>query len=134
VVNFGHQAFGGKVCVPDGRRVAFGVGSQIAHKYSHDVVFDRRTMVGNHAATDDILVHARTADFLAHAVDDEQIDWVYWDAWKQALGFFQQLVFGGLNFSGRYGSYDLGFVALIFHQSDTEGNRTALQNFSGNRQ
>ena len=43
-------------------------------------------MIRNHAATDDILVHARTADFLAHLVDDEQMVLEVGKAILQRLG------------------------------------------------
>ena len=91
-------------------------------------------MVGNRAATDDILVHARAADFLAHAVDDEQINRIYRDPRKQSLGFFQQLVFNGFNIRSGYGTNDLGLIPLVFHDGHTEGPRASFQVLSGHRQ
>ena len=89
-------------------------------------------MCGSTAA-DDILIHARSADILAHLVDDQQVDRIDRNPRKQSFGFSQQLILGLFNVSGRYGLYDLGLVPLIFHQGHPESNRSSFQNFPGHR-
>ena len=70
--------------------VAFGVRGQVSYKYSQDIDFSIRAVVGNNRAADHILIHAGAADFLAHPIDNQQINGIQGDLRQQAFGFAKQ--------------------------------------------
>ena len=78
------------------------------------------------AAVNDVRVESRSADILANAIDDQQIDFVERQRRHKQFGFGQQLGFGSLHFLAWHNNDSRGVMELIFDDRNATEDRRVL--------
>ena len=122
-----------EVGVADTGGVTVAVRRQPADDDEGDFRAGERAFEERGMPTDDVGIHSRAGNVLAHFVDDQQVDGIEGQLGHPRLGLAQQFSFARLDVRRREGADECGLVVAVLDDAESEGDSGALHHFSAER-